>query len=141
MNLKFSELDFSALNLDEVKSLFQACEWDWLEPEEEMREAFEGSFRLYTASSEGRIVGFGRLISDGKVYGLLVDCMVRPDFRRQGVGRSLVDFIVMQSKKNGLKVIQLLASSDGLTVYQKAGFKRCPESSPGMMKFIASSAD
>jgi len=140
MNLQFSESKFGDLNLGEIKSLFQACKWDWLEPDEEMHLAFKGSFRLYTVSADGQLAGFGRLVSDGKIYGLLVDCMVLPDLRRQGIGKALVDFIIAQSKKNGLKVIQLLASSEGLPIYEKAGFKRCPSSSPGMIKFLAHSA-
>lgn len=66
----------------------------------------------------------------------MVDCMVSPDFRKKGLGKSLVDFITRDCRDRGLKIIQLLASSDGFPVYQKAGFTKCPEASPGMIKFL-----
>lgn len=136
MKFELATIGPSLVNINQLKSLYQDCKWDWLEPDVEMRAALEGSFRLYGATSEGRLIGFCRLLSDGKIYGLLIDCIVHPDFRKNGVGKGLVDLVISQSRKDGLKVLQLLASQDGFPVYQKAGFTSCPEASPGMVKFL-----
>jgi len=134
-------LDPGSVNLSELKDLYKACRWDWLEPDAEMHAALKGSFRLYGAIIDDRIVGFARTISDGKICGLLIDFMVHPAFRKRGIGLELANFIVNDSRNCGLQVIQLLASKEGSPLYQKAGFTSCPSSSPGMVKFIAAGCD
>jgi N-acetylglutamate synthase-like GNAT family acetyltransferase len=128
-----------SLNLAGVKALFTACKWDWLEPDSEMHSALQGSFRIYGCTVNDKWVGFARLISDGKICGLLIDCMVHPEFRRRGIGKALIEYIMDDARGNGLKVIQLLASREGFSLYQKSGFTTCPVSAPGMVKFLTNS--
>lgn len=129
-------LSLKEIELDDLKSLFRVCDWDWLEPDSAMLAALAGTFKMYVVKSGGHMVGFARIVSDGKIYGLLVDCMVSPEFRRRGIGRRLVDHVIRDCRTQGLKVIQLLASSDGVHLYKQAGFTQCSESSPGMIKFL-----
>lgn len=129
-------VEADSISIQSIKTLFTACKWDWIEPDLEMLQAFKSSFRLFQAKVDGQVVGFGRVISDGKVYGLLVDVMVDPSLRGNGIGRLLIDQIVEQCRKDGFKVIQLLSSRLGKNLYLKSGFTQCPEASPGMIKFL-----
>lgn len=136
MDFKIATVQSENLDMDRLKSLFASCKWDWLEPDKDMTTAFEGSYQRYIVTSDNQYIGFARIVSDGKVYGLLVDCMVSPEFRRRGIGKALVDFVASDCRDRGIKIIQLLASNEGLPLYQKAGFTKCPEASPGMIKFL-----
>ena len=140
MKSQIQTLNSTSLDLFALKELYRSCKWDWIEPETEMSAAFRGSFRLYGYWIDEQLVGFGRIISDGQIYGLLVDFMVHPEFRRRGIGKALLESIVNDCQKAGLKVIQLLASREGLLLYEKMGFAICPSSSPGMVKFLAVTA-
>jgi hypothetical protein len=37
------------------------------------------------------VVGMGRLVGDGRMYGFAVDVVVDPDAQRQGVGQGIMD--------------------------------------------------
>ena len=137
MSPSIEMVETDSINIQSLKMLFTECKWDWIEPDLEMLQAFKNSFRLFQAKIDGQVVGFGRVISDGKVYGLLVDVMVSPSLRGNGIGKLLIDDIVEQCRKDGFKVIQLLSSRLGKNLYLKSGFTQCPEASPGMIKFLA----
>ncbi len=65
--------------------------------------------------------GFVRSWHVGKV-GLMVD----KDFRRDGIGKFLLDFILKESKKLGITIVILESfdeNSVALDLYKKAGFK------------------
>ena len=51
----------TATDLGSIKELFIACAWDWLDSDTEMLKAFENSYGLYKAESDGQLVGFGRV--------------------------------------------------------------------------------
>jgi GNAT superfamily N-acetyltransferase len=95
--------------LPSIKGLFKSCNWDWLESDSQMEQAFKNSYNLYFAYDGESLIGFGRLLSDGLIYALLVDVMFSPQFQSKGYGTQLVKFIMDDAKKNGVKVIQLLS--------------------------------
>lgn len=130
-------VDIESLDLSSVKALYLACKWDWLESDSEMHTAFKNSWRLFVAlSRDDKVIGFGRIVSDGKIYGLLIDFVIHPEFRQRGYGQELLKTVIEHCKKEGLKVLQLLASREGFSLYQRAGFIKCPEESPGMIKIL-----
>jgi ribosomal protein S18 acetylase RimI-like enzyme len=136
LSIEIKVVDVEALDMPEIKALYRACKWDWLEPDTEMFSAFQNSWRLFVATSGDKVIGFARIVSDGKIYGLLTDFIVSPEHRRKGYGQELARMVVEQCEQGGLRVIQLLASREGFSVYKRAGFTKCPELSPGMIKFL-----
>jgi N-acetylglutamate synthase-like GNAT family acetyltransferase len=109
-----------------LKQLYKDCEWNWLSPDESMKDALKQSYRLFCAYESDQLVGFARVISDGN----------DPKSRRRGYGKALIETLTVNCKSSGLKVLQLLATKEGKTVYQKLGFTTCSEESPGMIKFL-----
>ena len=140
MNLSIALAKVELSDLTQIEELFAVCGWDWFGLQQDAQKAFDGSFFNVTAMIDRRLVGFGRVISDGAVYGLIVDLMTHPDFRRQGVGHKLTEFILQKCTDRSLKVIQLLASTLGRSVYLQSGFTQCPDHSPGMIKFLSATA-
>lgn len=60
-------------------------EWDW--PQQIERH----SLGWVTARGDERLVGFVNVISDGLVHAWIQDVIVAKSFRRQGVGRTLIE--------------------------------------------------
>ena len=86
-----------------------------------IKEAFLVSYRVATAWDGDRIVGAGRMISDGTCYGWIHDMAVLPDLRKQGIGRGVVEALL---DGNEHLLIGLTSSFDAVGFYQHLGFKK-----------------
>jgi len=69
----------------------------------------------------GRMVGFGRAVSDGVGLAYLADVFVAPEHRGQGLGQRLVE--VMIEKGPGADFRWLLHTADAHGLYEKFGFR------------------
>ena len=67
---------------------------------------------------DGEAVGCGRLLPDGHIGRMAV----RKAFRRQGVGRALLDSLVTAAIGRGLSLLQLHAQTHAEGFYAQAGF-------------------
>lgn len=67
---------------------------------------------------DGEAVGCGRLLPDGHIGRMAV----RKAFRRQGVGRALLDSLVTTAIGRGLSLLQLHAQIHAQGFYAQAGF-------------------
>jgi GNAT superfamily N-acetyltransferase len=63
------------------------------EPEEHKR-AFEASHTTAFAYHRGRMIGFGRAISDGVYQAAIYDCAVLPEFQGRGIGARILESIM-----------------------------------------------
>ena len=61
---------------------------------EKIRRAFENSYRFVIAWDGDKVIGAGRLISDGECYGWIHDVAVLASYRKQGIGRTVVEKII-----------------------------------------------
>jgi len=88
---------------------------------ERLRSAFEGSFRVITAWANGRLLGAGRLISDGVCYATIFDVAVFPEYQKQGIGKGIMGGLL-----RGLDHLQvhLTAPFESQDFYKKLGFRR-----------------
>jgi ribosomal protein S18 acetylase RimI-like enzyme len=83
------KVDWSAL-----KQAYAASGWDNGRSPEELRRAFENSFRVCFACHAGRIVGTARAISDGVRCAAVFDVWVTPELRRLGIGRQMMEALL-----------------------------------------------
>jgi len=88
---------------------------------ERIKEAFLNSYRVVTAWDQDRIVGAGRMISDGVCYGWIHDMAVLPDLQKQRIGGGIMEALL---DGNGHLLIGLTSSFDAVGFYQKLGFKK-----------------
>ncbi len=93
----------------------------------------------YTASAyDGdRLVGFGRLVSDGGYQVFVTDVIVSPDYQRKGIGFCIMNELLDFCKKNQVFKAQLFCAEGKKDFYKKLGFQARPESAPGMQVHIA----
>ncbi|MFC2079394.1 GNAT family N-acetyltransferase [Candidatus Bipolaricaulota bacterium] len=86
-----------------------------------IKEGFRNSYRVVTAWEEDRIVGAGRMISDGVCYGWIHDMAVLPDLQKQGIGRGIVEALLDGNER---LLVGLTSSFDAVEFYRKLGFKK-----------------
>lgn len=73
---------------------------------------------------DGQLVGMGRSIGDGVMYASIWDMIVRPEFRRRGIGRRIFEELLRPL--GGHSLVALVATPAGLPLYKQYGF--APES-------------
>ena len=73
---------------------------------------------MYT---DGKQVGFARIITDFATFGYLADVFVDENFRGQGISKKLMEFIFTFSFVPGLRRM-LLATLDAHGLYSQFGF-------------------
>lgn len=77
-----------------------------------------------SARSDGRLVGFGRAISDGVYRALIEDVVVDQAWRAQGVGRRLVRMLIEQLSQ--VEQVQLDCGEEMRPFYASFGFASDP---------------
>lgn len=79
------------------------------------------SAAVISAWEDGVLVGFARGISDEVRYAQVLDVLVHPEYRGQGIGKSLIKRLVNEPVMQVRAVI--LGTPDKLEFYESAGFK------------------
>lgn len=87
-------------------------------PEEEIDGLDPDCIHVVAEIADGRIVGTGRLLPSGRIGRMAVD----RDWRRQGVGRALLDALVACAAERGFATVELHAQCHAIGFYEAAGF-------------------
>lgn len=90
---------------------------------EALRRSFERSQHVVLAWSDERVVGMARLLSDGVCNAYLLDVWTHSAYRRQGIGRAMVQRLAdaVPGQHIGLQ------TDDQRTFYETLGFRAQPE--------------
>lgn len=86
-----------------------------------IKRSFLNTYKVVTAWDGDKIVGAGRMISDGECYGWVHDVAVHPDYRKMDIGKNVM-FELM--KDNEKLLIGLTSSFEAVEFYDKLGFKK-----------------
>lgn len=98
-----------------------------------LHSAFSTSWRSVAAYEEGRLVGIGRIISDGIQYGVIFDIIVIPDRRRGGIGSRIVHHLLEECRQAELRDVLLFSARGTVDFYRRFGFVERPDKAPGML--------
>ncbi len=82
-------------------------------------------FGMY--SSANVQIGFARMVTDGVVFGNLMDVIIFEPHQGKGYGKELLSFIMDHQLVRNLKTLAL-KTKDAHGMYEKYGFKRIGES-------------
>ncbi|WP_227936750.1 GNAT family N-acetyltransferase [Alkalihalobacillus deserti] len=105
--------------------------------QDELYKAMKNSWCITAAyDNKEKLVGFGRVISDGVYQSFITDMMVHPDYQKQGIGSSMLKFLIEKCRQNGMKWIQLSCAQGKMDFYTKHGFSARPVDGPGMQIFL-----
>jgi len=117
----------------EYFALFETTGWNdeyHLTPLDLANALKESAFTL-SAYDEGRLVGFGRVVSDS-IHALVYDLIVAPDYQRQGIGGEILDRLVKRCQEAHIRDIQLFCAGGKREFYVRHGFEARPDDAPGM---------
>ena len=79
---------------------------------------------VYVAALAGeRLVGFVNVAWDGGVHGFVLDTTVHPDFRRQGIGLSLLRAAARAAAEYELEWLHVDFVPEVAPLYRKAGYR------------------
>ena len=72
------------------------------------------------------------MLSDGVLHALIVDVIVRPDVRGQGIGTEIMKRLVARFQEAGVLQVQLFSARGKRDFYERLGFVARPDDGPGM---------
>ncbi len=94
------------------------------------KKAFENSHTTVFAYDGGRLVGFGRAISDDAYQAAVYDCAVWPEYQGQGIGAMIVKAILERVSHCNV-ILYAAVGKEGF--YQEIGLSRMKT---GMARFM-----
>jgi predicted N-acetyltransferase YhbS len=113
--------DFASADFDQVDELFRAAGLGDRDPER-YREACRRSYACVLAWDGDRVVGMGRLLSDGYVASAVFDVAVHPDYQGRGVGRTIMG-LLHQAAPRSTHLLFAVPGVEGF--YRKMGYYDC----------------
>jgi GNAT superfamily N-acetyltransferase len=90
--------------------------------------------KLFVAKDGSKVVAMASLLytvstAEGGKAALFEDLVVRPDYRKQGIGAKLLEYVIAQARAEGLVRITLLTDMQNeraQVLYRKLGFVGSP---------------
>lgn len=88
-----------------------------------LRRSFQQSQHVAIAHDGDRVVGMGRLLSDGVCNAYLLDVWTSSSYRRRGIATAMVRHLIEQVPGQHVG----LQTDDGRALYRSLGFRKQPE--------------
>jgi len=112
--------DPALIELDVIHGFLTNSYWAEGIPREVVARSIENSlcFGLYT---QGKQIGFARVISDYATYAYIGDVFILESFRGRGLGKWLLECIMQHPRLQGLRRWSLV-TRDAHTLYAQLGF-------------------
>jgi len=93
----------------------------------------EQQVAFYVARVDGRPAGCGGVQLVGAEYGEVKRMWVRAEFRRLGLGRTILQTLADHTRSGGLDVLRLetgVDQAEAIALYEQFGFRRIPPFPP-----------
>ena len=119
---------------DAFLALFETTGWNeaYRATSDDLARGLEGSWHTLSAYDGERLVGFGRLVSDGALHAMVFDLIVHPTHRRRGIGSEILRRLTAECRRRGVRDVQLFAARGKREFYERHGFSARPGDAPGM---------
>ncbi|MBM7644088.1 ribosomal protein S18 acetylase RimI-like enzyme [Scopulibacillus daqui] len=122
--------DFSQASLDEIREVYRSVGWT-KHSNDIIKQIFEASNVLAFATLNGRIIGFGRAVSDGVFNAAIYDVVVHRDFQNQGIAKKIMTFLL--SRLSHISCVHLISTTGNEGFYRNLGLKRAKT---GMARYL-----
>ncbi|KHF38204.1 GNAT family N-acetyltransferase [Halalkalibacter okhensis] len=134
------EINYESLvpDKDEFFMLYETTGWNinGTYTKEQLFIAINNSWYSISAYHNEKLVGFGRIISDGVYQTFIGDMIVHPEYQKRGIGSEILNLLTDKCKASGIKWVQLSCARGKVDFYKKFGFQKRPADGPGMHTFI-----
>ena len=124
---------------DEYFKLFESTEWFRVRrpSKEELILTLSRSYFFVMAYDGDKLVGSGRIVSDGILHAMIYDMIIDPEYQRKGIGTKILNIIIDKCIENNIGDIQLFCAQGKKKFYLKSGFEIRAEDAPGMFYKIS----
>jgi len=121
-------------NIDQYWILFNSTGWnkEYKFSIEELETAIEKSWYSISVYINQKLIGFGRILSDGIHHALIVDLIIYPKYQGNGIGSEILKRLLKVCTEKNIRDIQLFSATGKSKFYEKYGFQKRNENSPGM---------
>lgn len=121
--------EFDAKLLEQVKDIYAKEQWTaYLGDDEKLKKAFDNSLYILGAFDGHNLVGFIRCVGDGAHILLVQDLIVRPEFKKRGIGTML--FRSVWDKYSNVRMFHVVTDLEDAVdnhFYQSFGMKKLVE--------------
>lgn len=107
---------------EQLRDLFLSVEWSSGQYPERLVVAMENYETVYSAWDGEKLVGMICVMDDGIMNAYVHYLLVRPDYQRMGIGRTLVDMV--KHKYVDYLRICLISYEQEAAFYENCGFKK-----------------
>lgn len=111
---------------EEIVELYKSGGW-WKDSYDssELQHLIKGSFvfAVLVEKNSKKAIGMGRILSDGVSDAYLQDIVIHSDYRGNGFGKKLIDFLIDYCKSKKISWIALIAEPNQDSFYRSIGFK------------------
>jgi N-acetylglutamate synthase-like GNAT family acetyltransferase len=115
--------DNKKLQINQIHEMLTNCYWSpGITANEILKGINNSSLSVGAYTDDGNQIGFLRVVSDKVRFAFIMDVVVNGDYRKQGIGRRMVNYILSHPELHDV-YIWLLATNDAHGVYAKCGFK------------------
>ena len=114
--------DRSLLDVPLIERMLHGSYWAAGRPRDVIERSIENAICFGAYDMAGQQIAFARVITDKAVFAYLSDVFVVPEFRGQGVGKTLISAILQHEDLQGLQVF-LLRTRDAHGLYAPFGFE------------------
>jgi N-acetylglutamate synthase-like GNAT family acetyltransferase len=111
------------IDLQQLQDLFQVTAF-WAQDRrlEDWEIALANSKPVVTAWDGDRLIGFARATSDGVYRATIWDVAIHPDYQGAGLGRKLVETVLMHPHVNRVERVYLMTTHQQ-SFYERIGFE------------------
>jgi len=114
--------------------LYQTTEWykEGKKLEKQLHDAIKNSWYMISAYSEDKLIGCGRVISDGYLHAFITEMIIHPRYQKHGIGKEILSKLLLKCRSAGINDIQLFCAKGKKGFYLKNGFIERANDAPGM---------
>ena len=119
---------------EKIWPLFLSTGWndEYALSPQELSSALFNSWYTVSAYDDERLVGFGRVVSDGGLHAMIYDLIIDPGYQERGIGSQVLERLVERCLEANIRDIQLFCARGKEEFYRKRGFIARPSDAPGM---------
>ena len=116
------------------RELYESTGWNekYKASAAELARAIENSWYFVAAYDSDRLVGFGRVVSEGVLYAMIYDLIIDPPYQGRGIGAEILHRLIVKCRSAGIRDVQLFSARGKAGFYRKYGFEERPADAPGM---------
>ncbi|TKI84094.1 GNAT family N-acetyltransferase [Bacillus mycoides] len=120
-------------DFNELLTMYESLGWNSLELSvNELEQMCKQSWYAIYVFDDQKLVGMGRIISDGVITGIICGVCVLPEYQSKGIGKEIVERLIRHCEQKRV-IPQLMCVEDLKYYYESIGFE---EFSIGMTKHI-----